>query len=163
MNQKRRRLGAGLALAAALVAVAGSAAADTKAFHGAACKLLTFSPTTEQSLSGYFGFMFVDNNETSICPLLRDETGSSTQITNAYVEVSNFNSNTMSCTMYTQPEDLDMGLDHVDFQTKSTIIIGNQQLGPFAPDTSNGNEGSYSFTCNGNQFDKIYHIYVNEN
>ena len=139
-----------------------SAASNIKSYHGAICTS-QYEYLDNTVFKYEIGIVNGDpDNVFVICPLIRDQQWSSSQVQNAYVETYNFwGGSTLSCWFVTQNEDSEGTL--LDFDLITTDGGGFQQLGPFSVETSYGNEGSYSLYCELGSFDAIYHIWVTEN
>jgi hypothetical protein len=149
------------ALALVLVMTPGSAhATDTKSFHGAACVGSTVDDLVALEF-GVDGVVNVAQSATAIvvCPLIRDHINSSSQIDSVAIEAYNA-SGSFSCYLWTQAEDIGGGVLSWDYKTTSST--GNVQLSNFTVETTPGNEGSYSVTCDLGPSDRLYHIYLSE-
>jgi hypothetical protein len=155
----------GLAAALGCSLLASSVEADVKAYHPGMCRPVEEpSPAGTALTYGVSGVFNAGSDPATVtCPLVRDRTGSSSQVDSAYVELYRSNlagSDPFTCTLYTQDEDVSGST--VDYETESTTSVGDVQLAFSGPATSSGNEGSYSMICSVPEFSYLYHIYVNE-
>lgn len=144
--------------ATAAAAVAGPAMADTKSYHGASCFASTGGTRSEIGLTATAASQ-------ALCPLVRDRTGSASNVTSAYVEVFNADATALSCTFNTQREDMTstVAATVYSFSTlSSAAATGNLQVGPIKSTTVAGNESSYLVECTLGAGDIVYHVYVNE-
>ena len=144
-------------LALLLTAVALPAGADDrKAFPGQICK----SNFADISY-GLYGVFAAEDDVVVYCQLVRDQMLSSSQFSNALIEVFNDDSSELICEVTALSED--PGGSEVDFVDDSTTATGQQQLDSFSGlETSDGQEGSYVVDYFLDQDDAVNSIYFKE-
>jgi hypothetical protein len=166
-----RGLGVAGSLGCFLLVASASAAPDEKSYHGASCqpkRLWSFftsewaedySDNVEYSID-HVGAR--DGTAVVICPLVRDRTGSTSQVDSVHVEAFSLSGGEFSCTIFSQGEDTDgyyIDFDSDDFSSTGlfSLTMGGSDL-----TTTAGNEGTYALECTMPTNSDLFHIYVRE-
>lgn len=139
------RVGA-ICLGTVAFVVAAGAAEDSKVYSAAFCR----------GLDGGDDFVFqqgalvAQGSGTYTCPLIRDNVGAANNLGAVWVELFHASSTSTTCTLSTQVED--QAADILDQEVVRVPATGSasgfQQASFSAMQTSDGNEGGYSVSCN---------------
>lgn len=126
--------------------IGAKAAEDSKVYSAAFCR--GFDGTDDFVFQQ--GALVAQGAGTYTCPLIRDNVGGISNLKEVWVELFHASSTSTTCTLSTQVEDA--SADILDQQVlrvpTSGSASGFQQISFGSMETSDGNEGGYSFSCN---------------